>query len=61
MAFKRCGDCGFGAEESQFDKTTGMCPRCNPDKARRHAARARHFSEGGTAASLPESAREPRN
>jgi uncharacterized protein (DUF983 family) len=43
MSFKRCPDCGFGADESQFQKTKDKCPRCNPNDAKEHARKAKGF------------------
>ncbi len=29
-----CKECGFKAEELQFQKTNGFCPVCNPKEAK---------------------------
>lgn len=34
MAIKVCSECGFLAEEYQYQKTKGHCPRCLPDEAK---------------------------
>lgn len=34
-----CSDCGLAGLKSQFDKTKGKCPRCNPDEEQKFLQR----------------------
>jgi len=40
---KFCSECGFGADESVFQKTKGKCPRCYPEEVEKFLKRKQHI------------------